>query len=415
MLCRLNERRACRNWGEAAAIRSIAPPPVGVDNIGGMPSRMPVAVFVFGMNARRIGGIEVHTRELVSQLAARGCRSVLCFCGPPSPVVREYLSSPNVTWEELPRAGENSLRAGRDLSRLLRRYQPAVLHLQFTRLHIPAWIARLSGVRHIVFTDHLSRPQDYVAERRMLWKRLAGQALHAPLSWHVSVSDYNRRIVTVSGTLPESVSRRIHNGVDLTRAVDVAAGNAFRERHGIAANRILIMQISQIIPQKGIADVLDAAAIALSKNPNLHFSFVGDGQYLKDFMQRSKEMGIGGHVTWAGLIEDPIAEGAFAAADVICLASRWQEAFGLVIAEAMSCAKPVIATQVGGVPEVVEDGLTGFLVPHSNPAALAEKFLLLAGDPELRAQFGRAGRERAEAHFDVRTNAQRLLELYGDF
>jgi glycosyltransferase involved in cell wall biosynthesis len=376
---------------------------------------MPVAVFVFGMNARRIGGIEVHTRELVAQLAARGCRSVLCFCGPPSPAVREYLSSPNITWEELPRAGENSLRAGRDLSRLLRRYQPAVLHLQFTRVHIPGWIARLSGVKHIVFTDHLSRPQDYVAERRMLWRRLAGRALHAPLSWHVSVSDYNRQIVTVSGTLPDSVSCRIHNGVDLTRATVAAAGGAFRERHRIPANRILITQISQIIPQKGIADVLDAAVISLSKNSNLHFSFVGDGQYLEDFTQRSREMGIGGHVTWAGLIEDPIGEGAFAAADVVCLASRWQEAFGLVIAEAMSCGKPVVATRVGGVPEVVEDGVTGFLVPHSNPAALAETFLRLADNSELRAQLGRAGRQRVETHFDVRTTTQRLLELYGAF
>ncbi len=384
-----------------------------------MPRDRAAAVFIFGMNARRIGGIEVHTRELVARLAAQDCRVVLCYIQPPSPAVRQYLSFPNVVWEELPGAGNRSWRATWDLFLILRRHRPRLMHVQFTPWPSPAaWVARLSGVRKIFFTDHDSHPEGFQPARgRRCWIRLCGQGLciSSPFPITVAVSDFNRQIIATNGTFPLSRVRRLHNGVDLERTHDVAAGIAFRARHAIPPERILITQVSQIIPEKGIGDVLDAAKVALVRHPGLHFAFVGDGKYLAHFTAQAIELGIAAHVTWTGLSMDPVAEGVFMATDISCLASRWQEAFGLVIAEAMSCGNPVVATRVGAIPEVVEDGQTGFLVPHRDPAALAEKFVMLARDSELRATLGRAGRERAATHFDVRTNVSRLLEMYGDF
>ena len=95
----------------------------------------PVALFIFGINARRVGGLEIHTHEVASRLAERGWHAVLCFDQQPSPEVRRYFSSlSNVTWEELPHAWANSWRTGLGLARILRRYRPRLLHLQFSRV-----------------------------------------------------------------------------------------------------------------------------------------------------------------------------------------------------------------------------------------------------------------------------------------
>jgi glycosyltransferase involved in cell wall biosynthesis len=381
-----------------------------------MPGHRAAALFIFGMNAKRVGGIEVHTREMVARLAARNCRVVLCYVQTPSPAVRQYLSFPNVTWEELPGIDKISLRSTWGLFRMLRRHRPRLLHFQFIPWPSPAaWVARLSGVRKIFYTDHNSHPEDFVAGRERIWIRLAAWLVYLPVSTTVAVSDFARQIIATNGTFPVSRLRMIHNGVDLERSHDVAAGIAFRARHGIPPERILITQVSQMIPDKGIEDVLSAASLALARHSGLHFAFVGDGKHLARFATRAIELGISDHVTWTGLSTDPVGEGVFMTTDILVLASRWQEAFGLVLAEAMSCGKPVVATRVGGIPEVVDDGKTGFLVSRRDPAALAEKFVLLARDSELRASLGRAGHERVATHFDVRTNISCLLEMYGDF
>jgi glycosyltransferase involved in cell wall biosynthesis len=378
----------------------------------------PCIVFVFGMDARRVGGIEVHTRELAVRLGLRGWRAVLCFHRPPCAEVRQYLSLPNVIWEDLPRAWNNSWQALWNLFLILRTYRPRLLHLQFTPfLGCHAWIAKLSGVKKIVLTDHHSRPEGYILKTAPPLTQLAGRLLNLPLFSAIAVSNYNLNALASQGTFPVSRLKCIYNGVDLDRrgGDSLSAGSAFRARYGIPPAHVLITQVSQVRPEKGIEDLLEAASLALAHSPNLHFAIVGDGDFLEEYTRLSVKMGLAGRVTWTGLIADPMAAGAFAAADIVCLASRWQEAFGFVLAEAMSCEKPVIATRVGGIPEVVEDGLSGCLVPPNNPALLAEKFLLLAGDSELRLRMGLAGRRRAADLFNVATNAERLLELYGEF
>jgi glycosyltransferase involved in cell wall biosynthesis len=380
-----------------------------------MPARPQAAVLVFGLDPRRIGGIEVHTREVVAQLAERGCLVVLCFPETPSSAVLQYLSLPNIRWEKMSHPGENTWRSSWRLLWIIRKYRPGLLHLQFTpMLSFAGWIARLNGVKKVVFTDHHSRPEGFVAAGQPAWKQAMARVLQFPVSAAVAVSDHNPRIIAGSGTYRASRVRRIYNGVDLLRPKG-APGAAFRERYGIPAERILITQVAQMKREKGVDDILEAAPLALAQQPNLHFAFVGDGQSAGRYAARARELGIQDHVTWTGLSVDPRAEGVFAASDIFCHPSRWQEAFGLVLAEAMSCGKPIVATTVGGIPEVVEDGKTGFLVPPGDLAALAGKLVWLARDAALRERMGRAGRERVVARFDVRAVTQELMEVYGDF
>jgi glycosyltransferase involved in cell wall biosynthesis len=129
-------------------------------------------------------------------------------------------------------------------------------------------------------------------------------------------------------------------------------------------------------------------------------------------MDLAAKLGMEGHFTWTGLVHHPLAEGLYGAADVVCQVSRWEEAFGWVIAEAMACARPLVATRVGGIPELVIDGKTGYLVPSRSPAAIADKVVALLENESLRTQMGEAGRKLAEARFDLHANLAELLKLY---
>jgi glycosyltransferase involved in cell wall biosynthesis len=112
-------------------------------------------------------------------------------------------------------------------------------------------------------------------------------------------------------------------------------------------------------------------------------------------------------------VQDPPVRGVVRCRDIVCQVSRWQEVFGFTIAEAMACGKPVVATRVGGIPELVQDGETGFLVPRGDVAQIASRILNLLADRDLRTRLGEAGRRVASERFDLKTNVIQLLQLYG--
>jgi glycosyltransferase involved in cell wall biosynthesis len=375
----------------------------------------PTVLSVFGLSPTRIGGTESYANELSAQLARHGWSSVLCFEDAPPEPVRQYLALPNVTIETAPKVWQLAWRPARDVARLLRRYRPRILHLHFTGfLSVYPWLARLSGVDRVFFTDHVSRREGHVIAQARAWKRAVTWAVNHPITRVISISEFNRRCLVGTGLIPEDRAVRIYNAVDLTRRVESPErGAGFRRRHGIPDGRVVILQVSWIIPEKGIGDLLDAARAVLETHANVHFVFAGEGRSRQDYTRRAEEMGISDHVTWTGLVTDPFGDGLYAAADVVCQMSRWEEGFGWVIAEAMAHGKPVVGTRVGAIPEIVRDGVTGFLVNRGDSAAMAEALAKLIRDPQLRVRLGAAGRTMAEAEFDLRKYVAQVLGLYG--
>jgi glycosyltransferase involved in cell wall biosynthesis len=139
----------------------------------------------------------------------------------------------------------------------------------------------------------------------------------------------------------------------------------------------------------------------------------GEGQQRDEYMAMARDLGMEEHFTWTGLVHNPVAEGLYAAADVVCQVSRWEEAFGWVIAEAMAAGRPLVATRVGGIPELVTDGGNGFLVAPRAPAQIAERLVTLLEDAALRDRMGAAGRLAAEQKFDLAGNLDALMRAYG--
>ena len=375
----------------------------------------PTVLSVFDINPIRIGGVETYCHELSSQLAERGWESVLCFSDLPPEEVRRYLEQPNVALEVLSNPSALGWQPIRDLSRLLRRYRPQILNLQFTPFLSPhPWVAWLHRVRRVYFTDMGSAPENYVAHRATGWKRVATRAINFPLTGVISISDFKRRSLLTRGVMAGERIRRIYNAVDLSRvSADGTTETTFRTKHSIPPDRPLVVQVSWIIPEKGIPDLLEAARLVVARNPNVHFALVGEGAYREQYTRQCAEMGLGRHVTWTGVVVDPLREGVYAAAEVVCQVSRWQEGFGWTIAEAMACRKPLVATRVGAIPELVKDGECGFLVARGDAFAVAEKILALVGDPSLRERMGKAGRIVVEAKFDLKKNVAELLEFCG--
>jgi len=376
---------------------------------------MRTLVSIFGVEPRRIGGTETFARELSLQLGERGWQSVLCFLSEPTEEVRRFLALPNTSLDVYATTKDSSFKTGRNLAAITRGHRPEILHLHFTGfLNFYSWIARLQSVKKIFFTDHHSRSAGYLPGRAPLWKRRAARFINGPLTKVISVSNYGYECMTAFDLLPRNRFQMIYNGVDLSRVkAEPQRAIDFRRRYSIPAERAIITQVSWIIPEKGISDFLETARLVTQQNRNVQFVLVGDGAFREQYMKDSAAMGIEDRVTWTGMVEDPFGEGVFAAADVVCQFSRWEEVFGWMIAEAMAHGKPVVATRVGGIPELITNGESGFLVERGDTAVMSERILTLLADRELRARMGQAGRATVSEKFDLRKNVAQLISSYG--
>lgn len=376
----------------------------------------PCVLLLVDLNLTRVGGVERTLRELSIQLMKRGWRSILCFPRNPSGSLTGLLAIPGTVLEAAPILfGKPGFRACLCFLRLVLRYRPRIVHLHFLGFLTPyPWLAKLCGAERIYFTDHLSRPEGFHVGPRTPLRRLICRLLNDPLTGVISVSEYGTRCQLAYRSMPASRLLTMYNGVDVERVcASQERGHIFRSHLGIAHDRLLVTQVSWMIPEKGISDFIQVARLVAAMNPLTEFALVGDGRCLQDFRREADHAGLGGRIHFTGQIEDPFDEGVFDATDIACQFSRWEEAFGHVIAEAMAFGKPVVATRVGGIPEIVRDGVTGFLIERGDVKAAADRVLRLAADPQLCRRLGAQGRSEVFERFALGEHVAAHLKLYG--
>jgi glycosyltransferase involved in cell wall biosynthesis len=275
-------------------------------------------------------------------------------------------------------------------------------------------MAKLAGVKQILFTDHHSRPAGHVPRLAPLWKRAAARIIGWPYTKVICVSNYGYQCMTTVKALPGDRYEMIYNGIDLARVTSAnGAGTRFRERFAIPSDRTIVGQVSWIIAEKGITDFLEMARLVSARRDNVQFVLAGEGAQREQYMRDAAAMGLGDRITFTGMIDDPFGEGVFHAFDIVCQFSRWEEVFGWMIAEAMAHQTPVVATRVGGIPELITDGESGYLVARGDSESMSGRVLELVNDPALRARLGQAARQTVEAKFDLKTKVAELIESYG--
>jgi spore coat protein SA len=174
------------------------------------------------------------------------------------------------------------------------------------------------------------------------------------------------------------------------------------------------LHLGSLVRLKGQDVFLTAAQALAAAHPQVFFLMVGSplGDHEPDYARAviARAQAAGPAFRYVPALADP--RPAFAAADVLVQTSAWPEAFGMVLLEAMACAKPVIAPRQGGPLEVVEDGVTGFLFDPKRVDELVAALRALVTQPDLRERMGAAGRRRLDGHFTRRRQVRALLELY---
>jgi glycosyltransferase involved in cell wall biosynthesis len=271
----------------------------------------------------------------------------------------------------------------------------------------PALGARLIGGRRtrLVYTEH-NVWQRY--HRATYW----ANALTYPRNDLVfAVSDEVRR--SIQYPAPLSFVRlppveTLYHGVEPAILENAADPNGVREEFGIPSDAPLVGTVANLKPHKGIHHLLRAAALIQRTVPDAHFLVVGQGDARERLEALASKLGLDNAVTFTGFREDAVR---IASAFDLFAMSSLHEGLSIALIEAMALGKPVVVTRVGGLPEVVEDGKDGILVPPSDPRTLAARITELFGDPALRERLGQAARLRARA-FDVRASVRRTEEAY---
>lgn len=268
--------------------------------------------------------------------------------------------------------------------RLFRRERVAVIHLNGTFFWRPAellaaWVLRIPIIAHYHVINASPGP----------FMRLCRAA--------INVSRY-----TAEQSLPKALPKPvIYNSISLDR---FDAGRNLREELGLCPDHVVVAFLGQIREIKGVADFITMARKI--PDPNARFLIAGECRDPKKFPGSYSEtdlldMAAGDpRIRYIGYVKD--VENVYQTTDIVVVPSRWQEPLGLINLEAGACRKPVVATRVGGIPEVVEDGVNGFLVEPGDVDALTARVAALIGDPSLRTRMGEAGRTRVEKDFTTR-------------
>jgi glycosyltransferase involved in cell wall biosynthesis len=205
--------------------------------------------------------------------------------------------------------------------------------------------------------------------------------------------------------------RLVYNGVDLHRYDHQEPCCTLREEYGIEAGAPIIGVIARLEPEKGHRTLLDAWPLVLRRVPGARLLVVGEGSLLTELAWQARELGIERRVVFTGRRDDIPA--VTAALDVAVLPS-YREAQGMVILEAMALSRPVVATNVGGIPEMIEDGVSGLLVPPHDPDALAAAIVQLLVDHPYADTIGRKGHDVAHERFSIEFMVRAIEDIYDE-
>ena len=350
-----------------------------------------------------IGGLENGIVNLVNAPRAGQRHAIICMTH--AGANRSRLRA-DVDVFELDKAEGHDVRAFIRFVRLLRRLRPTVVHTRNWAGFDGVLAARLAGVRAIAHGEHGRDIADPDGTNR---RRNALRRVLAPLIRRfTTVSEDLRRWLIEDVKVDSAKIQRIYNGVDT--AHDAPADRAeIRAALGVPADAPVIGTVGRLDPVKDQAGLLEA--FARLRTTGAVLVIVGDGPCRADLHGRAAALGLGERVRFLGARKD-VAH-VLGAMDVFVLPSI-AEGVSNTILEAMATGLPVVATRVGGNPELVSPGVTGQLVPRQHPDALADAIDRYLGDPVLRLAHGTQARARAVEMFSLDSMREAYADLYDE-
>jgi len=227
----------------------------------------------------------------------------------------------------------------------------------------------------------------------------------------ISISSYvEQRLVNFTGIRTATIET-VYNGVDTTRFDPSISGDKLRQELG-TENDFVILYVGRLAWNKGLQYLVDGMHDIREVISNSKLLICGRGRLEAQLKEQVRSTGLEKEIKFLGMVPEERLPYYYACADVIVTPSVF-EPFGLVPLEAMSMRKPVVACDVGGIPEAVKDGQTGLLVPPRDATALARAVISLRNDQSLAERLGANGRLLVEEHFTLRAMAARTRQCYG--
>jgi glycosyltransferase involved in cell wall biosynthesis len=366
-----------------------------------------------------IGGPAIHTILLTAGLDRSRFDSLL-VTGAETPTEGNMLplaERVGVRPLSIPELGR-AVRPGQDLVafarvvRLLRRSRPAIVHTHMAKAGaIGRVAARLAGVPVVVHTYHGHVFHSYFDSLRTAAFLTAERLLGRWSDALIAVGDRQRAEIAAYGIGSASKLVAVPLGLELEPFLEPTARGTLRSALGLGATTPLVGIVARLVPVKDHETFLEAAALVHREHPDVRFAIVGDGECRQALEGRARSLGLDGVVHFLGWRRDLAA--VYADLDVVCLSSL-NEGSPVALIEAMAAARPVVATAVGGVPEVVRDRISGHLVPARRPDAMAQAIGEVLGDGASARLLGLAARDAVYPKYSVSRLIRDLEALYLD-
>lgn len=359
------------------------------------------------------GGVAEHVAVLAEQLPERGIRTVLA--GPADAAIRSRLRGAGVDYQPLPILGNMLVprRDGRTLLTLVALLRSGRFQLVHAHAQKAGVLARTAGLiagvpslytpHSFVYRTQLARPRPG-ARVRFVVTRAVERGLGRRSAAIVAVANSERRAAIEDSICPTDRVHTILNGVEC----DTAAAPD-EELMAFRAEGPLLGLVATLRVQKGLPTLLDALELLHAEGRSPRVAIVGNGPLSDEVAGRLRASPIGENtllVPFHGPVEPYLA-----ALDAFVLPSYW-EGLPIAVLEAMAMGLPVVASAVGGTPEAVTEGETGYLVPPNDARALAERMASIAADPDARARMGAAGQAVAERRFGLERMVDETAALY---
>ena len=351
----------------------------------------------------RPGGAERLATTVARSLDRSRFEPIVCVSRPveaPSPLIDD-LESCGVPLVRLERRSRVDLSAWRPLVQLLRRERIDIVHSHMFGSNV--WAALVTGIARVpVFVAHVhswsfeNQPHRVGLDRELVARR-------ADLVLTVSRADRHRMVEL--GGLPADKVRVVMNGI----VPPSPTGADVRAELGIPADSQVIGTVAVLRKEKAHEVLLDAAERLVDEFPRLRVLIAGTGPEEERLRALVRARALESRVLLLGFRRD--VPDVLAALDVLVLSSD-REGSPLAVMEAMAAGKPTVATRVGGVPDLLEDGEHGVLIPPRNPAALADALRPLLRDPRRAQALGRRARERQRRDFDIAATSRRIEDIY---
>jgi len=366
-----------------------------------------------------IGGTEIQTINFVKTLVSAGYRTtVTCYYEYNSSLVsRMEGTGAKVVLMSLKRS-DGILALMANLSKIFKELKPDVVHVQYIAPGlIPIIAARLSGVKRVFATVHQpGRPYGWKSK---LLIRIAAQLCDAFFCNSKSVEKSWFGDCQILDPEKIDVMRKhftIYNGVDSDRIEGIVKQTdkeGLKESLNIKDKKVVGV-IGRLREEKGQFILLESIKKVVEEMPDAALLVVGDGADRAYLEQAAVELGVNDHVIWLGQKDPDEVFALYGVIDLVVVPSLF-EGFGLTAAEAMTAGKPVVASNVDGLREVIQDGISGLLVPPGNSKALGQAILELLANPAKAASMGERGKKIVETEFSLCRFQSAILATYANY